>query len=72
MQDAQNASVTPIERGAFSIKDFCEWASVSRTTAYREMTDGRLKSRKLRGRTIILKSDADAWLHSLPANVAAA
>jgi excisionase family DNA binding protein len=71
MQHAPDRPVTPIERGAYSIKEFCEWASVSRTTVYREMVDGRLKSRKVRGRTLILKSDAETWLHSLPANVAA-
>lgn len=71
MQDTQTPAATPIERGAFSIKEFCEWASVSRTTAYREMTDGKLKSRKLRGRTVILKSDADAWLDALPTAAAA-
>ena len=37
-----------------------------RTTAYREIAEGRLKIRKLRTATRIARIDADAWLAVLP------
>jgi excisionase family DNA binding protein len=53
--------------GAFTISGFCTWASVGRTLVYELIKDGQLKAIKLGGKTLISKSDARAWLASLPA-----
>jgi hypothetical protein len=44
----------------------------SRVTHYREIAAGRLIARKVRGRTFVLRVDADAWLRSLPKIASAA
>ena len=53
---------------ALTIRDFCRLYGVGRTFAYSEIAAGRLPIRKAGRRTLIVKSDADAWLHSLPHN----
>ena len=65
-------SVVPFsQKGAFTIEDFCAWASVSRTKVYGEIRAKRLPVRKAGGRTLILMADADAWLNALPTAAAA-
>lgn len=54
------------EPGAFSILDFCRWASIGRTAAYEELKSGRLAARKCGRRTIIPMSEAQRWLAALP------
>jgi excisionase family DNA binding protein len=54
------------EDGAFTIRDFCVWASVGRTLAYELIKRGQLRAIKVGGKTLIPKSDARAWLASLP------
>lgn len=60
-------------RGAFTIDEFCEWARIGRTIAYRDVKEGRLKLRKIGGRkggrSIITVPDAVAWLESLPVGI---
>lgn len=51
---------------AYTIKDFCRAYGVGRTLVYSEMAAGRLRARKAGRRTLILKTDADAWLDALP------
>ena len=51
---------------AYTIPDFCRSFGVSRSFAYREISAGRLKTRKAGRRTLILREDASAWLNSLP------
>lgn len=41
-------------------------AGISRSTLYEEMGSGRLRSRKLGRRRVILVSDLQAWLEGLP------
>jgi excisionase family DNA binding protein len=53
--------------GAFTINDFCAWASIGRTLAYELINRGELRAIKLGGKTLIPKSDARASLASLPA-----
>jgi excisionase family DNA binding protein len=53
--------------GAFSVVGFCAWAGVGRTFTYGLIARGRLKAVKVGGRTLIPKSEARAWLASLPA-----
>jgi excisionase family DNA binding protein len=52
--------------GAFTIKDFCEWAGVGRTFAYDLLNSGKINGIKAGGRTLILKASAREWLGSLP------
>lgn len=47
---------------ALSINDFCDDIGVSRTTVYRLIRSGALKITKIRGRTVIRRVDADAFL----------
>ncbi len=56
----------PSAGGAFSVDDFCRWAGVGRTAAYAEMSAGKLAAKKLGRRTIILRTEAERWLASLP------
>lgn len=68
---AVNTVPVSIERGAFTIKTFCEWASISRSQVYEEIREGRLQTRKLGKLNIIRRADADAWLNALPTAAAA-
>ena len=54
-------------RRAFGIDEFCRRYGVGRTTAYAEMTAGRLRRRKVGKRSLITEDDAEAWLARLPA-----
>lgn len=56
------------DQTAMSIKDFCLWARIGRTTAYKQISSGRLQIRKVGRRSIILLPDAQRWLDSLPCN----
>ncbi len=51
---------------AYTINDFCRCYGIGRTKTYAEIAAGRLPARKLGKRTLILKSDADRWLTTLP------
>lgn len=48
-----------------TLPDFCARHSLSRTAAYREIRDGRLRITKVGRRTLIARIDAEAWLASL-------
>lgn len=52
-------------RGAMTIDQFCQWASIGRTLAYREINAGRLRSAKIGKRRLVLWSSAVAWLAAL-------
>lgn len=51
---------------AYTIKRACEVADVGRTKLYEEIAAGRIKTRKLGRRVLILSDDLRAWLESLP------
>ena len=51
--------------GAISLPQFCEWASIGRTTAYAEIKSGRLRAKKCGSRTLITWVDARQWLSQL-------
>jgi excisionase family DNA binding protein len=53
--------------GAMTVSEFCNWARIGRTKLYAEVKDGRITLRKIGSKTIILRSDAEAWLRALPA-----
>ena len=50
---------------AYSVRQATARAGVGRTLLYEAMGRGDLKARKYGRRTLILKTDLDAWLHSL-------
>ena len=51
---------------ASSVPDTADDVGVGRSRLYDEIAAGRLKARKVGARTIILHSDRDEWLASLP------
>lgn len=52
--------------GAMSIEDFCRWAGIGRSLAYKEIEAGRLRIKKVGRRTLVTLEAARAWLASLP------
>ena len=54
------------EKGALSVNEFLQWASIGRTKFYDEIASGRLKIRKIGRKSIITMTDAVEWLNSLP------
>jgi excisionase family DNA binding protein len=58
---------TPLQdRAAYSIAEFCGTHGIGRSTVYELINNGRLTARKLGKRTLIMRSDAEAFLSSLP------
>jgi hypothetical protein len=57
--------------GAMTVSEFCRWACIGRTKFYAEVKAGRLTLRKIGTKTVILRSDAEGWLRSLPTASAA-
>jgi excisionase family DNA binding protein len=53
-------------REAFAVREFCIRYGICRDTFYGEVKRGRLRAIKLGKRTLILKTDAEAWAKSLP------
>jgi hypothetical protein len=51
---------------AYAVKEFCEAYDLCRDKVYGEIRAGRLRAVKAGGRTLVLKSDAEAWAASLP------
>lgn len=49
-------------RGAMSVNEFAVWAGIGRTTAWKEIREGRLRAVKVSARTIVRLNDAHAWL----------
>ena len=58
-----HASTTP---AAFAVRDFCQWANISRSTFYKEVNAGRIRPVKLGKKTLILRTEAERWLNELP------
>lgn len=58
--------------GAMSIDQFCQYGCIGKTKAYGEVKAGRLELRKIGSKTVVLRSEAERWLRSLPTATAAA
>lgn len=43
----------------------CARLGIGRSTIYREISEGRLRAVKARGRTLILRSSQQEWLNNL-------
>ncbi|MEW9837523.1 helix-turn-helix domain-containing protein [Mesorhizobium marinum] len=56
----------PSDRAALTVQEFCRWAGISRSTFYNLLAAHELKVRKIGNRTVVLCSDARAWLEALP------
>lgn len=54
------------EKLGMTINELIAASGLGRTSIYGQIRDGRLVARKCGRRTIILPSDATAWLESLP------
>ncbi|RWB61873.1 helix-turn-helix domain-containing protein [Mesorhizobium sp. M8A.F.Ca.ET.208.01.1.1] len=54
------------QRGAMTLQQFCEWAGIGRSLAYKEISSGRLRSVKVGKRRLVIFDSAVDWLHSLP------
>lgn len=54
------------EKPAFTVDEFCAAYGVGRSLFYQEVKAGHLAIRKVGRRTLVHKTDADAWLDSLP------
>lgn len=62
--DPESEDLTKLE--IFTIDEFSRWARVSRATTYRAIKDRTLRAHKLRGRTIIRRTDAERFAGSSP------
>jgi hypothetical protein len=51
---------------AFSVDSFADAHQIGRSSVFNEIKAGRLKARKVAGRTIILAADAEDWRRNLP------
>jgi excisionase family DNA binding protein len=54
-----------MSKAAFSIQEFCSSYSVSKSTAYKEISAGRLRAVKIGDRTLIPEQSAADWLNAL-------
>lgn len=57
----------PLEKRSYTVDEFMSAYGIRRTKTYEEINAGRLKARRIGGRTLIAREDADAWLDSFPA-----
>lgn len=55
-----------MEQLTYSIPDVSVRTGLGKTTVYKAISEGRLKARKLGNRTLILASELDKFLNSLP------
>ena len=51
---------------AYTVKEFCKLAKLSRREFYYEIKRKKLQARKRGSRTLVLRQDAVAYLASLP------
>ena len=64
--NTRNAVAVPIDRRpVLSIPDTCALTGFGRTLIYEAINDHTLIARKRGKRTVILRTDLDAWLASL-------
>lgn len=59
-------TVQPENRGALTVDEFCGWASIGRSKFYQEVNEGRIRLRKIGRKSVVLMTDANAWLANLP------
>ena len=62
MASNPNSKYPPVNKEAFSVREFCDAFNVGRTQAYKEISSGRLKTAKIGNRRIIPVPAAREWL----------
>lgn len=55
-----------IEQAVFTVDEFCFWVRIGRSKFYQEVAAGKLKLHKVGRKSVVLRSDAEEWLNSLP------
>lgn len=65
-RNKQSAFAKGEHSGAMTVKEFLDWARISRTTFYKEVNAGRIQLKKVGKRSLVRRADAEAWLDSLP------
>lgn len=58
-------------KAAYTVKEFCQMFSIGRSTFYAEVASGRLLTKKVGSRTLVLIADAESWASALPSGNAA-
>ena len=58
--------MTTNKNGAMTVLEFLSWARISRSTFYKEVSEGRIPLKKVGKRSLVLVRDAEAWLEGLP------
>jgi len=57
---------TNFPKRAYNIREFGVAYDIGPTKTYEQIAAGKLKARKVDGRTIILAEDAEEWARALP------
>lgn len=52
-------------KAAYTVKEFCQMFSIGRSTFYIEVSAGRLLTKKVGSKTLILADDAESWARQL-------
>jgi hypothetical protein len=55
-----------LNRGAFTVNQFCLWANIGRSKFYEEVKAGRIKLRKVGKKSVVITPDAISYIQSLP------
>jgi excisionase family DNA binding protein len=61
-----NTPTTELQREGLSIMEVCCVTGIGRTKIYEAISNGRLKARKFGKRTLVLRTDLQVFLASLP------
>ena len=59
--------MTPQPTGALSINEAADYVRIGRTKLYELIASGQLSAKRLGSRTLIMRSDLESYLSSLPA-----
>ena len=51
-----------LAKGALPFSQFLAWAGIRKSKAYDEAAKGRLRLTKVGSKTLVLRTDAEAWL----------
>lgn len=54
---------------AYSVSDVIEMIGIGRTKFYQLVSAGKIKTRKIGNRTVVLAAHLNAWLASLPSSI---
>jgi len=57
---------TAVPSAMFTVNEFCAWARLSRVTAYKLASLGKIEIRKYGRKSLITRESAEAFISSLP------